>query len=97
MPTAMKSRQEGVPKIMGGSLYRECEVVQLPTQRGMLLMSEEGIGRAVWESYEKGVEAWKQTEEEAVVKAAAEEEYEAGDAPATSPPSNGSDGKMKES
>ncbi|KAG8875549.1 hypothetical protein FRB97_005018 [Tulasnella sp. 331] len=94
MPTAMRSRQEDVPNIKGGNLYRESAVVQLPTQHGMLLMSEESIGRAVWESYEKGVEAWKKREDEEVKAAGLEDQI--GNTTAASP-SAGSSGKMKES
>lgn len=71
MPTALKSRDANVPTIKGGSLYRECEVTQIPTQHGLLLMNDESIGRAVWESYEKGVEAWQRHEEEVLKEAVA--------------------------
>ncbi|KAG8997840.1 hypothetical protein FRB94_007411 [Tulasnella sp. JGI-2019a] len=95
MPTAMRSRQENVPKIQGGHLYRECAVVQVPTQQGVLLMSEESIGRAVWESYEKGLEAWKKREEEELKDLAVESKKKPSEA-TSPPPPPGPSGKMKQ-
>ncbi|KAG9050855.1 hypothetical protein FS837_001965 [Tulasnella sp. UAMH 9824] len=59
-----KQSQEPEPVLTGGGLYRECDMVQLPTERGKWLMEEESVGRAVWEWLEAGVKAWEEEEKE---------------------------------
>ena len=55
-----KTKEES---IRGGELYRECKVVQLPSERGAWLAGEEKVGRAVWEWFEGKVKAWEEGEE----------------------------------
>ncbi|KIO33916.1 hypothetical protein M407DRAFT_165707 [Tulasnella calospora MUT 4182] len=59
-----KRSQEPEPVLAGGGLYRECDMVQLPSERGKRLMEEESVGRAVWEWLEAGVKAWEEEEKE---------------------------------
>ncbi|KAG8904058.1 hypothetical protein FRB99_002329 [Tulasnella sp. 403] len=53
---------DSTPVIQGGELYRECRPVRLPADRGGWLMNEESVGRAVWEWYERRVDAWEMEE-----------------------------------
>ncbi|KAF8749814.1 short chain dehydrogenase reductase family [Rhizoctonia solani] len=57
------AKPEFIPRIQGGLLYRECAPTQLPG-RGVALFETEGIGRAVWEELERGVEVWERSEGE---------------------------------
>ncbi|KAG9088680.1 hypothetical protein FS749_001973 [Ceratobasidium sp. UAMH 11750] len=69
------SNPEPIPRIQGGILYRECAVTRLPG-RGVALMEAEGIGRAVWEEMERGVEIWEKSEGEVLREMAKEVEKE---------------------
>ncbi|KAG8791021.1 hypothetical protein FRC12_010365 [Ceratobasidium sp. 428] len=69
------SNPESIPRIQGGILYRECAATRLPG-RGGALMEAEGIGRAVWEEMERGVEIWEKSEGEVLREIAKEVEKE---------------------
>ncbi|CAE7206047.1 unnamed protein product, partial [Rhizoctonia solani] len=71
-------KAEAIPRIQGGLLYRECAPTQLPG-RGVALLETEGIGRAVWEEMERGVEVWERSEGEVLKELAQEVEKEAKD------------------
>ncbi|KAG8971356.1 hypothetical protein FRC05_011118 [Tulasnella sp. 425] len=62
--TSPKPKRPQEPVLNGGELYRECEVVQLPSERGKWLMEEESVGRAIWEWFEGGVKVWDEEEKE---------------------------------
>ncbi|CAE6480812.1 unnamed protein product [Rhizoctonia solani] len=70
---------ERIPRVQGGLLYRECAPTQLPG-RGVALLETEGIGRAVWEELERGVEVWERSEGEVLKELAQEVEKEGKDA-----------------
>ena len=53
--------------LLGGVLYRDLDVVNLPG-RGEELVGQEGVGRVVWESLEKGVEEWEKEEKDELKK-----------------------------
>ncbi|CEL56496.1 putative oxidoreductase YNL181W OS=Saccharomyces cerevisiae (strain ATCC 204508 / S288c) GN=YNL181W PE=1 SV=2 [Rhizoctonia solani AG-1 IB] len=72
------TKPEFIPRIQGGLLYRECAPTQLPG-RGIALFETEGIGRAVWEELERGVEVWERSEGEVLKEMAKEVEKEAED------------------
>ncbi|QRW25520.1 cutinase [Rhizoctonia solani] len=72
------AKPEFIPRIQGGLLYRECAPTQLPG-RGVALFETEGIGRAVWEELERGVEVWERSEGEVLKEMAKEVEKEAKD------------------
>ncbi|CAE6533186.1 unnamed protein product [Rhizoctonia solani] len=67
-----------IPRVRGGLLYRECVPTQLPG-KGVALLETEGIGRAVWEEMERGVEIWERSEGEVLKELAKEVEKEAND------------------
>ncbi|KAH7334949.1 hypothetical protein B0J17DRAFT_95721 [Rhizoctonia solani] len=73
------TKAELVARVQGGLLYRECAPTQLPG-RGIALCEAEGIGRAVWEEMERGVEVWERSEGEVLKELAKEVEKEARDA-----------------
>lgn len=54
---------KGEEYLRGGRFYRDLDIVTLPGQ-GEHIVGQEGIGRAVWESLEKGVEEWEKEEKE---------------------------------
>ncbi|KAJ1306237.1 hypothetical protein OPQ81_010943 [Rhizoctonia solani] len=72
------TKAETIPRVQGGLLYRECMPTQLPG-RGAVLFETEGIGRAVWEEMERGVEIWEKSEGEVLKELAKEVEKEAKD------------------
>lgn len=78
-PPATKTKSgdsdEPVPRIQGGILYRECKATRLPG-RGLALMEAEGVGRAVWEELERGVEVWERSEGEVLRELAEQVERE---------------------
>ncbi|KAG8688878.1 hypothetical protein FRC11_004593 [Ceratobasidium sp. 423] len=71
-------KAEIIPRVQGGLLYRECAPTQLPG-KGVALLETEGIGRAVWEEMERGVEIWERSEGEVLKELAKEVEKEAKD------------------
>ena len=82
--------EEPIPRIQGGLLYRECKATRLPG-RGLALMEAEGVGRAVWEELERGVEVWERSEGEVLRELADQVEREGKE-----DKEKGSEGKGKE-
>ncbi|KAG9127007.1 hypothetical protein FRC07_001032 [Ceratobasidium sp. 392] len=89
------SNSEPIPRIQGGILYRECAATRLPG-RGVPLMEAEGIGRAVWEEMERGVEIWEKSEGEVLREMAKEVEKEGQSEKAESSGSDKGKGKSKD-
>ncbi|KAF8342747.1 uncharacterized protein EI90DRAFT_3115297 [Cantharellus anzutake] len=55
--------------VEGGKLYRDYTVVRLPGGAEESIMDNEGIGRAVWEHLEAGVQRWETEEAEILAQA----------------------------
>lgn len=73
--TKSDESSESIPRLQGGLLYRECTATRLPG-RGLALMEAEGVGRAVWEELERGVEVWERSEGEVLRELAEQVERE---------------------
>ena len=58
LPSLHKTVEKGDQAVEGGRLYRDCALVSLPG-KGDMVLGDEGIGRAVWEEFERGVEKWE--------------------------------------